>query len=98
MFFRGDGAEEFPSAPERLREQDISIARQRQREFSEEIRRIGKGYFVQVPYRWYPIETHSWLPCFSYLPRPTQISLLHLTNGFGSSRQSRIFIFRPKPR
>jgi SAM-dependent methyltransferase len=59
-----------------------SIARQRQREFSEEIRRIGKGYFVQVPCRWYPIETHSWLPWFSYLPRPTQISLLRVTNRF----------------
>lgn len=59
-----------------------SIARRRQREFSEEIRRIGRGYFVQVPYRWYPIETHSWLPCFGYLPRPAQILLLRLTNRF----------------
>ena len=59
-----------------------SMARQRQREFSEEIRRIGKGYFVQVPYRWFPIETHSWLPFFSYLPRRAQISLLRVTNRF----------------
>lgn len=59
-----------------------SIARQHQHEFAEEIRRVGKGYFVQVPYRWFPIETHSWLPFFSYLPRRVQIPLLRLTDRF----------------
>ena len=57
-----------------------SAARQHQREFSDEIRRIAKGYFVQVPYRWFPIETHSWLPLFSYLPRRLQIPLLRISN------------------
>ena len=57
-----------------------SMARQHQREFSDEIRRIAKGYFVQVPYRWFPIETHSWLPFFSYLPRRLHIPLLRLSN------------------
>lgn len=59
-----------------------SMARRHQNEFAEEIRRVGKGYFVQVPYRWFPIESHSWLPFFSYLPRRTQISLLGITNRF----------------
>jgi len=59
-----------------------SIARQRQREFSNEVRRVGKGYFVQVPYRWFPIESHSWLPFFSYLPRLAQIQIMRLTNRF----------------
>jgi len=59
-----------------------SMARLRQHQFAAEIRRVGKGYFVQVPYRWFPIESHTWLPFFSYLPRRTQISLLGFTNQF----------------
>lgn len=58
------------------------LARHRQREFADEIRRIGKGYFVQVPHRGFPIETHSWLPFFACLPRSTQIALLKVTNRF----------------
>ena len=57
-----------------------SMARQHQREFSDEIRPIAKGYFVQVPYRWFPIESHSWLPFLSYLPRRLQIPLLRISN------------------
>lgn len=58
------------------------IARQRQSEFAAEIRRLGKGYFVQAPYRWWPIETHSWLPLVSFLPRRAQVPLLRFTNRF----------------
>lgn len=29
-----------------------------QKEFADEIRRLGKAYYVQVPYRGFPIETH----------------------------------------
>jgi SAM-dependent methyltransferase len=58
------------------------IARRRQGEFASEIRRLGKGYFVQAPYRWWPIETHSWLPFFNYLPRRLQVPLLRVTNRF----------------
>lgn len=34
-------------------------AKQHQSEFANEIRRLGKGYFVQAPHRWFPFETHS---------------------------------------
>lgn len=44
-------------------------ARIRQREFAQELARVGRGYFVQVPYRWFPVETHTWLPFVAYLPR-----------------------------
>ena len=37
-------------------------AEQRQREFAEEIRRVGRGYWVQTPNRRFPIEAHSMLP------------------------------------
>lgn len=59
-----------------------NAAQQHQAEFAEEIRRLGKGYFVQAPYRWFPIETHSWLPFVSYLPRRLQVPLLRFTNRF----------------
>lgn len=58
------------------------IARIRQNEFANEIRRVGKGYFVQAPYRWFPVETHSWLPFVSYLPRRLQVPLFRFTNRF----------------
>jgi len=58
------------------------LARRRQLAFAEEIRRVGKGYLVQVPYPWFPIESHTWLPFFNFLPRPAQIRLMRLTNRF----------------
>ena len=64
------------------------IAQTRQNEFAGEIRRLGKGYFVQAPYRWFPIETHSWLPFVSYLPRRLQVSLLKFTNRFWIKKTS----------
>jgi SAM-dependent methyltransferase len=51
-----------------------------QTRFAAEIRRIASGHFVQVPYRWFPIETHSWLPFLSYLPRPLQCRIIAIAN------------------
>lgn len=59
---------------------DISMAHQEK--FSSEIRRLGKAYYVQVPYRWFPIETHSWLPFLAQLPRSSQINAIKLANRF----------------
>lgn len=50
-------------------------ARERQRIFAEEIRRLGRQYFVQTPYRHFPLESHSWLPFVAWLPRRLQIPL-----------------------
>jgi SAM-dependent methyltransferase len=52
----------------------------RQQEFAAEISRIGNGYFVQVPYRWFPVETHTWLPFAGYLPRRLQVPLIATSN------------------
>jgi SAM-dependent methyltransferase len=53
----------------------------RQKKLSDEIRRAGRKYFVQTPYRHFLIESHSWLPSFYiYFPRTAQIRFLKLTN------------------
>jgi len=53
---------------------------ERQKEFSSEIRRIGKGYFVQTPHKWFPIESHTQLPFVSYLPREVLVPFIRFTN------------------
>jgi len=45
----------------------------RQKKFAEEIRRVGKSWFVTTPNFWYPFETHHHLPFFQFLPRPLQM-------------------------
>jgi len=38
------------------------LALDRQRRLAAEIARVGRRYFVQTPYRYFPIESHTWLP------------------------------------
>lgn len=47
-----------------------------QRDFAAEIRRVGKGYFVQTPNRWFPVESHTRLPFLGWLPRQVLIALI----------------------
>lgn len=52
-----------------------------QRQFANEIRRLGKRYFVQTPYRYFIIESHTWLPMpVVMLPRPFLLKLIPLLN------------------
>lgn len=45
-----------------------------QKAFAAEIRRIGKAYFVQTPYKWFLIESHTITPVFVQLfPRWLQL-------------------------
>jgi hypothetical protein len=46
-----------------------------QRQFADEIRRVGRGYFVQTPNRHVPIEPHSLLPFGGYLSGRTDARL-----------------------
>ncbi|MDA0311627.1 MAG: class I SAM-dependent methyltransferase [Gemmatimonadetes bacterium] len=39
-----------------------------QRRFANEIRRVGKRYFVQTPHKHFPIDLHLWLPGTNWLP------------------------------
>lgn len=54
-----------------------------QRRMAEEIRRVGKAYFVQTPNRWFPIEPHFFFPFFQFLPIAAKVYLLtHLDLGW----------------
>ena len=57
-----------------------SAAVRRQKQFAAEIDRLGKQYFVQTPNKHFVIESHSWLPFLSYLPRRVLVPVLRLTN------------------
>jgi len=58
-----------------------------QMQFASEIRRIGKRYFVQTPYRYFPIETHSWIPMLGYLPTHVQWRIVRVFNRFWPRKQ-----------
>lgn len=46
-----------------------------QRAFANEIRRIGRSYWVQTPAKSFPVETHVWLPFPHWLPRHLQVAV-----------------------
>jgi len=65
-----------------VRSSDVFLTRAltRQREFAREIMRVGRSWFVQTPYKWFPIESHTWLPFVGWLPRPCVVSVIRLSN------------------
>jgi SAM-dependent methyltransferase len=58
----------------------LSLAHQR--EFAREIQRVGRQFFVQTPYRWFVLESHSWLPFVAFLPRRMLLPLLKCAARF----------------
>lgn len=55
----------------------------RQKLLGDEIKRCGKSYFVQTPYRYFPIESHTWFPFFFiFLNRKSYIKFLNLLNKY----------------
>jgi methyltransferase family protein len=43
-----------------------------QRKFADEVRRVGKRYWVQTPNRWFPLEPHLLTPFVHWLPQSLQ--------------------------
>jgi 2-polyprenyl-3-methyl-5-hydroxy-6-metoxy-1,4-benzoquinol methylase len=43
---------------------------------AEEVRRVGKCYFVQTPHKYFPLEPHFLFPFFQFLPVRIQVWLL----------------------
>ncbi len=57
--------------------------------FAEEIRRTAKAYFVQTPYRYFPVEVHSWIPLVGYLPSHIQWKVIRVFNRFWPRKDDR---------
>ncbi len=63
------------------------LALKRQKRFADEIRRAGKSYFVQTPYKYFPLESHSRLPVILVLlPRQLQIKIIKCFRKFWFAR------------
>ncbi len=52
----------------------------KQRQCAREVERVGRQYFVQTPNKWFPIESHTWLPLVGYIPRSLLLPVLRVTN------------------
>ena len=54
-----------------------------QREFANEVRRVARvGYFITTPNRFFPIEPHTYLPFYQFLPTRAQKALIRFSPGF----------------
>ncbi len=47
-----------------------------QQRFASEVARVGRGYWVQTPNRWFPIEQHLLTPAIHWLPKAWQRALV----------------------
>ena len=48
----------------------------------------AKTYFVQTPNKWFPIESHTWLPFVGFVPRAAQLATIAVSNRFWIKRTS----------
>jgi hypothetical protein len=56
---------------------------EKQKQFADEIRRVSaKGYFVTTPNKLFPIEPHTLLPFYQFLPRALQRYFVRLSPGY----------------
>ena len=52
-----------------------------QKRMADEVRRVGRRYFIQTPNRYFPIEPHFLIPGFQFLPHPMKVMLLRHVKG-----------------
>jgi hypothetical protein len=55
--------------------------------YAGEIQRVAHGYYVQTPYRWFPVEPHLMTPLIHFLPRAWQRPLLRRCTIWGLLHQ-----------
>lgn len=53
-----------------------------QKRMVQEILRVGKSFFIQVPNKHFPIEPHFFAPFMQYLPVSVQVKITSLLFGF----------------
>jgi hypothetical protein len=51
-------------------------ARADQQRFADEVRRVGRAYWIQTPNRLFPVELHLMLPFVHYLPKRAQQAIV----------------------
>ncbi len=57
---------------------------EQQKQMAQEVQRVGRRYYVQTPYRYFPIEPHVLIPFFQFFPLPLRIFLLvHVGSPWG---------------
>ena len=47
---------------------------------AREIRRVARGYFVETPNKWFPLEPHFLVPCWQFLPSWLRAAVLMRTD------------------
>ncbi len=62
-----------------------------QRCAANEMRRVGRRFFVQTPNRFFPIEPHVHVPMFQFLPRAAKIGL-HRRYKMGWSERAKTWL------
>jgi ubiquinone/menaquinone biosynthesis C-methylase UbiE len=55
---------------------------ERQRQFAAECMRCGRGYFVQTPNKWFPVDTHTLMPFAHWLPQKAFRKLIRFSPRF----------------
>jgi len=65
-----------------------------QRAMAREIRRVAHGYFVQTPYRHFPLEPHFLVPFWQYLPAGVRAALFRRFRLGWMGRQPDPFLAR----
>jgi ubiquinone/menaquinone biosynthesis C-methylase UbiE len=54
-----------------------------QERFAQEIRRVAsRGYFISTPNRHFPLEPHTLLPCYQFLPVGVQCRVVRYSPGY----------------
>ncbi len=58
----------------------VAASLRNQEAFAREIRRVGRGYFVQTPHRAFPVEAHTWLPFVGYMPHDATVRIVRVSD------------------
>lgn len=55
-------------------------SREKQQKFADEVRRISTRYIIQTPSQWFPLEPHSLIPFFQFVPHSLRARLIMRLN------------------